>query len=155
MEKDPSPIEIIKVAFNSNPNKIDNGLIPIDLLTKDFRMTFKKITRKADPYESKSNKNRQRKGKAHLRLRFWRVKKWKWMDKMWKNLFLMPWIRTSIQTNLEKMKKNTKATIHKTVENRTEATPQGTAKGSRTHFHKNSSNSKNNRKWIRNFQNLR
>lgn len=70
MEKDPSPIEIIKVAFNSNPNKIDNGLIPIDLLTKDFRMTFKKITRKTDPYESKSNKNRQRKGKAHLRLRF-------------------------------------------------------------------------------------
>jgi hypothetical protein len=39
-----------------------------------------------------------------------------------------------------------RATIHKTVGNRTEVTHQDTAKGSRTHFHKSLNNSKNNPK---------
>jgi hypothetical protein len=70
MEKDPNPIEIIKVVFNSSPNKIDNGLIPINHLIKDFRMIFRKITRKVDPLEFKWNKNRQKKEKVHSRLKF-------------------------------------------------------------------------------------
>jgi hypothetical protein len=122
MEKDHILIVIIRAAFNLIQKRIKNStLITINrLMVTATRKIYKNLFIKQNRLELSFNRQQKEtsKEKIHIKSKFWHVNKCNLMARMFKNLFLEPWIKilteiTKIANTIDNPKKQKKIMMTK------------------------------------------